>query len=115
MTKFNLKTTSPYLIEIILLVVFFGISLFLRAGLPHSDVFSGGWIKFTTPDAYYFMRQVDSLTANFPHMISFDPYLNYPAGASYTAPNLFVFLLGAIIWVVAVAGDDIIALYKYNK
>lgn len=98
MNKTNWIRLSPNLWTIISLAVFFGISLAIRVLPINEYVFVGEWIKFTTPDAYYFMRQTDSMVANFPHLIRFDPYLSYPTGATYPGPNLFVYLLSFFSW-----------------
>ena len=46
------------------------------------------------------MRQVDNLVHNFPHLISFDPYMRYPGGLWLGSLNLFVYLLGGITWLI---------------
>lgn len=82
----------------ILLLVFFGVALYLRVVLPYDQVFVGNTVKFITNDAYYFMRQVDNLVHNFPHLISFDPYLSYPNGASLGSQTFYVRFLSSVIW-----------------
>ena len=75
----RIKPTEKFIIGL-LLALFFGIALYLRVYLPYDQVFSGEWIKFTAPDAYYHMRLVDNLVHNFPHLMSFDLYMTYPGG-----------------------------------
>lgn len=96
--------------------LFCGIALYLRIVPSYDKVFVGDWIKFTTPDAYYYMRQVDSLVHNFPHLISFDPYRNYPYGQSLVGFNLFVYFLGGIVWLIGLGAPtqhtiDIVGVY----
>jgi len=90
----------PRLWIIILLAILFAVSLYLRVALPYDQVFIGDSVKYTTHDAYHYMRQVDSVVHNFPHLISFDPYTNYPHGAQTGTLNLFVYLLSGIVWLI---------------
>jgi len=104
------------LIAGVIVALFVGIALYLRIVLPYDQVFSGDWIKFTTVDAYHFMRQVDNLVHNFPHLISFDPYMRYPHGLQLGSLNLFVYLLSGIIWLVGLGSPtqhtvDIVGVY----
>ena len=99
-----------------LIALFLGIALYLRAYLPYNEVFSGEWIKFTSVDAYYHMRLVDSLVYNFPHHIHFDPYLFYPDGFWINIPPFFDSLLAGIIWVIGLGSPtqhtiDVVAVY----
>ncbi|MBI4267340.1 MAG: glycosyltransferase family 39 protein, partial [Chloroflexi bacterium] len=84
----------------IAVTLFFALALFFRAYFPYDKVFVGDWIKFTGVDAYYYMRVVDNLVQNFPHMSVFDPYLLYPGGQQIIYPNFFARLLAGIIWLV---------------
>lgn len=83
-----------------LVSLFFGVALYLRIALPYDRVFVGDWIKLTGTDNYYFMRQVDNLVRNFPHGMSFDPYLLYPGGQWLSGQSFFVYLLSGIAWLV---------------
>jgi len=94
---FNIKY-SPKLLIGLLIVLFFGIALFIRIYYPYDQVFVGDWIKYTNNDAYYQMRLVDNMAYNFPHITAFDPYLIYPGGASYGGLNFFNYLLAFIVW-----------------
>jgi dolichyl-diphosphooligosaccharide--protein glycosyltransferase len=107
---------SPVLLSGILIALFFTIALCLRVFLPYDKVFSGDWIKFTGADAYYHMRLIDNLVYNFPHVLSFDPYLIYPGGAYVGAVHLFNSLLGGIIWLVGLGSPtqhtiDVVSVY----
>ena len=88
------------LIAGIIVTLFFGVALYLRVALPYDTVFGSEWIKFTGRDVYYFMRQIDNLVRNFPHAMSFDPYLLYPGGQSLRSLSFFVYLLSGIAWLV---------------
>jgi len=107
---------SPKLVAGIIVALFFGVALYLRIVLPYDQVFTGDWIKFTSVDAYHFMRQVDNLVHNFPHLMSFDPYMRYPYGWWLGSQNLFVYLLSGIIWLVGLGSPtqhtvDIVGAY----
>ena len=91
---------SPKLVAAIIVALFFGVALYLRIALPYAKVFSGDWIKFTGVDAYYYMRIVDNLVYNFPHLNSFDPYMLYPGGGGPSGYPLFDYLLAGIIWLI---------------
>lgn len=88
------------LIAGIIVALFFGVALYLRVVLPFDKVFVGDWIKFTGVDAYFFMRMVDNLAHNFPHLISFDPYILWPSGNVVNVLPFFDYLLACIVWLV---------------
>ena len=46
----------------------------LRAWLPYGHVFDDGFTNVQTSDAWYRLRLLDSLSANFPHALRVDPY-----------------------------------------
>ncbi len=112
----NTSRLSPRLLAGIMLVLIFGTALCLRICLPYDQVFSGDWIKFTEVDAYYHMRLVDNLVHNFPHLISFDPYLIYPGGGGVGSIHFFDWLLASLIWVIGLGSPtqhtiDVVGVY----
>jgi dolichyl-phosphooligosaccharide-protein glycotransferase len=90
----------------VLLALFFGIALYLRIVLPYDKVFVGDWIKFTGVDAYFFMRLVDNLIPNFPHIASFDPYFLYPAVSSASSQTLWPYLISGIAWLLGLGSPS---------
>jgi oligosaccharyl transferase (archaeosortase A-associated) len=76
------------------------LSLVFRVALPYDSVFTGGWVKFTSNDAYFHMRLVDNLVHNFPHLTHFDPYFIYPGGGTTSGVHFFDYLLAIIIWII---------------
>ncbi|MDD5419647.1 MAG: STT3 domain-containing protein, partial [Methanomicrobiaceae archaeon] len=54
-----------------------------------SQVFLPGGIRFIEPDAYYHMRRIVLAAGDFPGIISFDTYIDYPQGFSIGWPPLF--------------------------
>jgi len=107
---------SSALIAGIIVALFFGVALYLRVALPYDQVFVGGWIKFTGVDAYFFMRIVDNLVHNFPHLNSFDPYILYPGGGGPGSITFFAYFLAGITWLVGLGSPtqhtvDIVGVY----
>ncbi len=97
----NISKARPALIAGVLIALLFGVALYLRVALPYDKVFTDVGIKFTSNDAYYHMRMVDNLVYNFPHHMSFDPYILYPSSATEKLSiNFFDYLLAGIIWVI---------------
>ena len=95
---------------------FFGVALYLRVVLPYDQVFVGDWIKFTGVDANFFMRIVDNLVHNFPHLNSFDPYNLYPSGSAITIPPFLVYFIASTAWLVGLGSPtqhtvDIVGVY----
>ena len=41
-----------------MLILFFGVAMYLRAYLPYEQILGGDWIKFASIDAYYQMYLV---------------------------------------------------------
>jgi oligosaccharyl transferase (archaeosortase A-associated) len=112
---FNIKNPSRLVIGILILV-FFGIAIFVRTYYSYNAVFVGDWIKFTSNDAYYQMRLVDLIVHNFPNIPAFDPYLIYPSGSSIGIVHFFNWLLALVIWIFTLGGTsqhaiDIIGIY----
>jgi len=104
------------LIAGIIVALFFGVALYLRVVLPYDQVFVGDWIKFTGVDASFFMRSVDNLVHNFPHLNSFDPYILYPGGGGPGSRTFFVYFLAGITWLVGLGSPsqhtvDIVGVY----
>ncbi len=107
---------SPKILIGILLVIFFGVSLILRIVPPYDQIFSGDWTKFSSIDAYYYMRLVDNLAHNFPTITAFDPFFIYPGGGSISGVHFFDWLLAGIIWVIGLGSPtphtiDVIGVY----
>jgi oligosaccharyl transferase (archaeosortase A-associated) len=108
---FNLKLVSG-----ILVAVCFGVALYLRAVLPYDKVFVGDWVKFTGVDAYFFMRIVDNLVHNFPHLITFDPYNIYPGGSGISNLQFWPYLISGVTWLIGLGSPtqhtiDVVGVY----
>lgn len=109
------KFPSGAIIGVLLIIFFFG-ALSLRIFLPYDQVFSGGWIKFTSNDAYYYMRLVDNTVGNFPHLTTFDPYYIYPGTYGIGGVHFFDWFLACIIWIIGLGAPtqhtvDVVGVY----
>ncbi len=83
------------------LAVAFAAAAFLIRLLPLRSVFlegRGAGVHFTDSDAYYHVRRILYDLAAFPETLSFDAYLNFPAGAKAIWPQTFDWLIAAALW-----------------
>lgn len=83
-----------------------GLALFLRVVPCHNDIFVGHWIKFAGGDAYYYMRLVDDMVANFPHLPAVDPYLVYPDGQPIISFSLFARIIAGLSWAIGLGNPS---------
>lgn len=86
----------------------FALAAFALRLLPLPSVFlegRGGGVHFTDSDAYYHARRVLYGLEAFPATLSFDRYLNFPAGAKAIWPPTFDALIAALLWPFGLAGD----------
>ncbi len=91
---------SPVLLIVLLIVVFFGISLLFRIYYPHDQIFAGDEIRYSSNDAYFYMRLVDNVESHFPHLTQFDPYFLYPGGNNVSSLPLFHWIIALLAWIV---------------
>lgn len=69
--------------------------LFRAAG--YRDVFlHGGVVRLGVADSMFFARRALYSFSQFPHVLQFDWYLNYPHGAAAPCPPLFGWLIAAV-------------------
>ncbi|MDO8567995.1 MAG: oligosaccharyl transferase, archaeosortase A system-associated, partial [Dehalococcoidales bacterium] len=112
----NISKLPLKLIIGISLAIFIGVSLWLRIYLPYDQIFTNGWIKFSSNDAYYYMRIIDNLAHNFPHLNGYDPYLIYPGGSAIGSIVFFGWFVSGIIWLISFGSPsqhtiDVVAAY----
>ncbi len=110
------KSKLVWFIPGVMVIIFFGIALYIRIVLPYDHVFVGDWIKFTGNDAWYHMRIVDNLVHNFPTLNSIDPYLLYKTPMSLPEFAFFDYLLAFIIWLIGLGSPalrviDVVGVY----
>ena len=101
------RRLPPIAIVGIILAALCGISLYIRIVLPYDQIFVNGAVWFRETDAYYYMRNIETLVHNFPHFNSFDPYMLYPGGGGALARPFFAWLVAAIILLVRGAASTL--------
>jgi len=95
------RKLPPIVIVGIILAALCGISLYIRIALPYDQIFVNDWVWFRETDAYYYMRNIETLVHNFPHFNSFDPYMLYPGGSGALARPFFAWFVAGIIRLVS--------------
>jgi oligosaccharyl transferase (archaeosortase A-associated) len=90
------RRLPPEAIVGIILAVLCGISLYIRIALPYDRIFVNDLVLFRETDAYYHIRNIETLVHNFPHFNSFDPYMLYPGGGGGLGQPFFHWLIAAI-------------------
>jgi oligosaccharyl transferase (archaeosortase A-associated) len=95
------RKVPPIVIVGIILAALCGISLYIRIALPYDQIFVNDWVWFRETDAYYYMRNIETLVHNFPHFNSFDPYMLYPGGGTGLARPFFAWFVAGIIRLVS--------------
>jgi oligosaccharyl transferase (archaeosortase A-associated) len=79
----------------VMLLVVFLVALYLRVGLPYANSIQGGTIVISDFDPYYHLRIVEYTIQNFPRVLAFDPYVDFPNGFWIGWPPLYDFLASA--------------------
>jgi dolichyl-phosphooligosaccharide-protein glycotransferase len=87
----------------VLMAVLFAVALGIRTHGVHDQVFVAAgsgvagegepYVRFRGTDAWYRLRLVDNLLANFPRSLRFDPYLRHPGGDTVAEAPLFDYML----------------------
>jgi oligosaccharyl transferase (archaeosortase A-associated) len=91
------RKLPPIAIVGIILAVLCGISLYIRIYLPYNQIFVNDWVWFRETDAYFYMRNIETLVRNFPHFNTFDPYMLYPRGDVGLVRPFFAWLISGVI------------------
>ena len=81
--------------EVIILAILFLIAFFVRM-LTYSSIFVGNNIRFLEFDPFYHMRRAVSFAVHFPHIWSFDTYIDFPYGNSPGWPPLYDWTIALI-------------------
>lgn len=85
-------------IAIAIVVLFVIVAFAIRVIPPYDEIFTDNWVKFASGDTYYYMRLVDNMTRNFPHLMATDPYLLYPDGQGISGFSLFARIIAGVCW-----------------
>ncbi|SES95869.1 dolichyl-diphosphooligosaccharide--protein glycosyltransferase [Methanococcoides vulcani] len=106
--RFDFMSVLPYFIGI---TISFLIALYLRT-IPKAGVFlSNGFVRFGGNDPWYHLRNVESILNNFPHMIWFDAYTQYPNGTHQVFAPLFDMVLATVIWIIGLGSPTLDQIY----
>lgn len=93
------RISGGYL-SLLVVAAIFCIAFFIRAYFPADRILGSEWVKFSGTDAYYHMRLVDNIVANFPRLTAFDPYHIFPGGVVTQGSYFLDWFLAAIIWLI---------------
>jgi dolichyl-diphosphooligosaccharide--protein glycosyltransferase len=101
--KIKILNAIPFCVGVI---VSFLIALYIRI-VPKASVFlSNGFVCFGGNDPWYHLRNVESILHNFPHMLWFDAYTQYPYGTHQVFAPLFDMFLSTIIWILGLGNPS---------
>src|SRR3989339_536057 len=100
------RILSGRYLSLLMVAAIFCVAFFIRAYFPSGQVFGSQWVKFSSNDAYFHMRLVDNLVANFPLQNGFDPYFIFPDGLRTESFYFFDWLLAAMIWVIGLGSPS---------
>jgi len=89
------KLTSNRFILLFLLLF----ALLIRM-LPLFSIYSNGRIIFIGADSFYHIRRIVYTVHNFPNTLTFDPYVNYPAGFEIGWPPVYDQLIAGIALII---------------
>jgi dolichyl-diphosphooligosaccharide--protein glycosyltransferase len=98
----GIKDRLPYAI----LIIFTSLMAFLIRIRPNESVFLNGFVRFGGNDPWYHLRNVESIIHNYPNMLWFDAYTNYPHGTRQVFAPLFDMALGTLIWILGLGNPD---------
>ncbi len=95
-TKRDLKGSIPYALGVLISCL---VAFYIRT-IPKAQVFlAENFVKLSENDPWYHLRNVEAMLHNFPHMLWFDAYTNYPQGTIQVFAPLFDMSLGIILWI----------------
>jgi len=90
----------------LLILAIFLIAMYIRT-MPAESVFiSENFVRFGGNDPWYHLRNVESILHNFPSMLWFDAYTQYPNGTSQVFAPLFDLVLASIIWIIGMGNPS---------
>ncbi|WP_214019746.1 oligosaccharyl transferase, archaeosortase A system-associated [Methanoculleus sp.] len=78
-----------------ILLVFMLVAILLRA-IPHAVLVDGSFTSLIGADAWYNLRQVEAIAANYPGYAWFDPMTAYPTGKEIAWGPLFPFITATL-------------------
>lgn len=75
------------------------IALALRVLPAFGLVFAHGIVNFQEPDAWFHVRTIHNLLAQFPHRSGFDPYALFPGGHDVSTAPVWDYALASTAWI----------------
>jgi len=86
---------SGNFLKFCIIVALFCLGAFVRIS-NYNFVFSNfyGHLNFYDPDCYYYLRRLVHFLSHFPHVMRFDPLVDWPVGSRVNWPEGFLLLLG---------------------
>ncbi|WP_319508454.1 oligosaccharyl transferase, archaeosortase A system-associated [uncultured Methanolobus sp.] len=107
----KLKEGLPYLFG---LIISFLVAFYIRT-IPKAGVFiSDTFVRFGGNDPWYHLRNVESIVHNFPNMLWFDAYTQFPNGTNQVFAPLYDMALATIIWVLGFGNPDDSLIYSVS-
>ncbi|MDK2892518.1 oligosaccharyl transferase, archaeosortase A system-associated [Methanohalophilus sp.] len=82
------------------ILLFFLLALYIRTVPAESVFISENFVRFGGNDPWYHLRNVESILHNFPSMLWFDAYTQYPHGTDQVFAPLFDMVLATLIWII---------------
>ncbi|SFM88884.1 oligosaccharyl transferase, archaeosortase A system-associated [Methanolobus profundi] len=93
------------------------VSIYIRT-IPKAGVFiSDTFVRFGGNDPWYHLRNVESIVHNYPNMLWFDAYTQYPSGGNQVFAPFFDYFLSTVIWIIGLGNpsqDTINTICAYN-
>lgn len=99
----KLKEGLPYFFG---LMVSFLLAFYIRTAPKASVFISDTFVRFGGNDPWYHLRNVESIIHNFPHVLWFDAYTQFPNGTNQVFAPLFDLVLSTIIWILGAGNPD---------
>ncbi|WP_342305964.1 oligosaccharyl transferase, archaeosortase A system-associated [Methanolobus sp. ZRKC5] len=111
------KIIGDKLIHLGVIILSLLVSIYIRT-IPKAGVFiSDTFVRFGGNDPWYHLRNVESIVQNYPNMLWFDAYTQYPNGGNQVFAPLFDYFLSTVIWIIGLgtpSQDLINTLCAYN-
>ncbi|RSD35137.1 MAG: dolichyl-diphosphooligosaccharide--protein glycosyltransferase [Methanohalophilus sp.] len=82
------------------ILLFFLLALYIRTVPAESVFISENFVRLGGNDPWYHLRNVESILHNFPSMLWFDAYTQYPHGTDQVFAPLFDMVLATLIWII---------------
>ncbi len=110
-SNWDIKGSLPYFIGVI---ITFLIAFYIRT-VPKASVFiSENFVRFGGNDPWYHLRNVESIIHNFPNMLWFDAYTQFPNGTNQVFAPLYDMVLATLIWILGAGNPDTSLIYTVS-